>query len=116
MSRGWKAWQDKAGWYVEQLKVKGMTVEPPSPALKAGFQKVGEQLTADWLKKAGADGQALDPRRRSGYRVYREAVRRGALLRPIGDTLYLFPPLTTTPAEIDEMAAILADSLDAVVG
>ena len=36
-----------------------MTVEPPSPALKAGFQKVGEQLTADWLKKAGADGQAL---------------------------------------------------------
>ena len=64
----------------------------------------------------GADGQALDPRRRSGYRVYREAVRRGALLRPIGDTLYLFPPLTTTPAEIDEMAAILADSLDAVVG
>jgi adenosylmethionine-8-amino-7-oxononanoate aminotransferase len=60
-----------------------------------------------------ADGEALDPRRRTGYRVYREAVRRGALLRPIGDTLYLFPPLTTTPGEIDEMAAILADSVDA---
>ena len=58
-TRGWKAWQDKASWYVDQLKAKGMTVEPPSPALKAGFQKVGEQLTADWLKKAGADGQAL---------------------------------------------------------
>jgi adenosylmethionine-8-amino-7-oxononanoate aminotransferase len=60
------------------------------------------------------DGAPLDPRRRTGYRVYREAVRRGALLRPLGDTLYLFPPLTTTPAEIDEMAAILADSIDAV--
>lgn len=36
-----------------------MNVEPPSPALKAGFQKIGEQLTADWLKKAGADGQAV---------------------------------------------------------
>jgi TRAP-type C4-dicarboxylate transport system substrate-binding protein len=58
-TRGWKAWQDKASWYVDQLKAKGMTVEPPSPALKAGFQKIGEQLTADWLKKAGADGQAL---------------------------------------------------------
>src|SRR5436190_5719877 len=57
--RGWKMWQEKGGWYVEQLKLKGMTVEPPSPALKAGFQKVGEQLTADWLKKAGPDGQAL---------------------------------------------------------
>ena len=24
-----------------------------------GFRKIGEQLTADWLKKAGADGQAV---------------------------------------------------------
>jgi adenosylmethionine-8-amino-7-oxononanoate aminotransferase len=62
------------------------------------------------------DGAPLDSSRRTGYRVYREAVRRGALLRPLGDTLYLFPPLTTSPAEIDEMVAILADSLDAVVG
>ncbi len=63
-----------------------------------------------------ADGAPLDPKRRTGYRVYREAVRRGALLRPIGDTLYLFPPLTVTPAEIAEMAGIMADSLDAVMG
>lgn len=63
-----------------------------------------------------AEGTPLDPRRRTGYAVYREAVRRGALLRPIGDTMYLFPPLTATAAEIDQMAAILADSLDAVVG
>ena len=27
--------------------------------MKTGLQKVGEQLTADWLKKAGADGQAI---------------------------------------------------------
>jgi TRAP-type C4-dicarboxylate transport system substrate-binding protein len=58
-ARGWKAWEDKTNWYLDQLKAKGMTVEPPSPALKAGFQKLGEQLTADWLKKSGADGQAL---------------------------------------------------------
>ena len=58
-TRGWKAWEGKANWYLDQLKAKGMTVEPPSPALKAGFQKIGEQLTTDWLKKAGADGQAI---------------------------------------------------------
>src|SRR5450432_1672264 len=63
-----------------------------------------------------ADGTPLDPRRRTGYAVYREAVRRGALLRPLGDTMYLFPPLTATATEVDQMAAILADSLDAVVG
>jgi adenosylmethionine-8-amino-7-oxononanoate aminotransferase len=61
------------------------------------------------------DGAPLDPRQRTGYRIYREAVRRGALLRPLGDTLYLFPPLTATGGEIDEMAAILGASIDAVV-
>lgn len=58
-TRGWKAWEEKANWYIDQLKAKGMTVEPPSPALKAGFEKIGQQLTTDWLKKAGADGQAV---------------------------------------------------------
>ena len=57
--RGWAAWQEKAGWYIDQLKAKGMKVEAPSPALAEGFRKIGEQLTADWLKKAGADGQAV---------------------------------------------------------
>lgn len=57
--RGWKMWQEKAGWYLEQLKAKGMKVQAPSPELAAGFKKAGETLTADWLKKAGADGQAI---------------------------------------------------------
>ena len=57
----------------------------------------------------------LDPRARTGYRVYREAVRRGALLRPLGDTMYLFPPLTVDDGELGAMVAILADSLDAVM-
>src|SRR5688500_13663328 len=58
-ARGWKAWEDKANWYLDQLKAKGMKVQAPSPALKSGFQKVGEQLTQDWLKKAGAEGQGI---------------------------------------------------------
>jgi len=58
-TRGWKMWQDKAQWYLDQLKAKGMKVEPPSAALKAGFKKIGEQLTADWVKKAGPDGEAV---------------------------------------------------------
>ena len=36
-----------------------MTVETPSPALKAGFQRWGAELAKDWLARAGADGQAL---------------------------------------------------------
>jgi adenosylmethionine-8-amino-7-oxononanoate aminotransferase len=61
------------------------------------------------------DGGALDPALRTGYRVYQEAVRRGALLRPLGDTLYLFPPLNTPRPDLDRMVAILAASVDAQI-
>ena len=58
-TRGWKIWQDKTAWYLDQLKAKGMKVQPPSEALATGFRKLGDQLTADWIKKAGAPGQAV---------------------------------------------------------
>src|SRR5688500_4679557 len=38
--RGWKMWQDKASWYLDQLKAKGMKVQAPSDALATGFKKV----------------------------------------------------------------------------
>ena len=58
-TRGWKMWEDKAGWYLDQLKSHGMIVQPPSAQLSADLKKLGDQLTADWLKKAGADGEAV---------------------------------------------------------
>lgn len=57
--RGWKTAIEKTKWYTDQLAAKGMKVQGPSEALASGFRKVGEQLTADWLKKAGADGQGI---------------------------------------------------------
>ncbi len=64
------------------------------------------------------DGTPLDWTRRTGYRVYRHAANRpgvGALLRPIGDTMYLFPPFITPAGDVETMLAILAESLDAVM-
>ena len=58
-ARGWKLWEEKTNWYLDQLKAKGMKVQAPSPALASGFKKAGDTLTADWLKKAGTDGQAI---------------------------------------------------------
>ena len=57
--RGWKLAEEKAKWYLEQLQANKMKVLPPPPALKAGLEKIGEQLTADWLKKAGPEGEAV---------------------------------------------------------
>ncbi|HRJ68729.1 MAG TPA: TRAP transporter substrate-binding protein [Beijerinckiaceae bacterium] len=57
--RGWKKAEELSGWYLKELAAKGMKVAPPSAELAAGLKKYGEDLTATWLKKAGADGQAV---------------------------------------------------------
>ena len=58
-ARGWKVAQEKAVWYVDQLRAKGMKVAKPSPALDAGLKKIGDQLTTDWIAKSGPAGKAV---------------------------------------------------------
>jgi TRAP-type C4-dicarboxylate transport system substrate-binding protein len=57
--RGWKLSEEKTKWYTDQLAAHGMKVQPPSDALRSGLRRIGEQLTADWIRKAGPDGQAV---------------------------------------------------------
>jgi adenosylmethionine-8-amino-7-oxononanoate aminotransferase len=64
---------------------------------------------------ATLDGQTLDASLRTGRRVYREAVTRGALLRPLGDSMYIFPPLDTAPEDLRAMVTVLGESIDAVL-
>jgi TRAP-type C4-dicarboxylate transport system substrate-binding protein len=58
-TRGWKMWQDKSNWYLDQLKSNGMKVMPPGAELMTGFKKIGEQLMTEWMVKAGKDGQEV---------------------------------------------------------
>jgi adenosylmethionine-8-amino-7-oxononanoate aminotransferase len=51
---------------------------------------------------------------RLGYRVYRESVQRGALLRPLGNTLYWFPPLNVKDDELDHLAEVTLASIGEV--
>ena len=57
--RGWKVSEEKTGWYLDQLKAKGMNISKPSPQLTADLKKIGEQMVGDWLKKSGAEGKAV---------------------------------------------------------
>jgi TRAP-type C4-dicarboxylate transport system substrate-binding protein len=64
--RGWRISQEKTKEYLETLASNGMKVQPPSPELAEGLKKIGEQLTADWLKNAGEAGQAVIDAYRGG--------------------------------------------------
>ena len=58
-SRGWKLSMEKNGWYLDQLKARGMNIIKPNPQFSAELKKIGDVMVAEWLKKAGPEGQAI---------------------------------------------------------
>ncbi len=51
----------------------------------------------------------------AGWRVYDEALRRGAYLRPLGSTIYTTPPLNIPLDDLDSLLAAITASVRAVV-
>jgi TRAP-type C4-dicarboxylate transport system substrate-binding protein len=51
--------EEKNGWYVEQLKGKGMSIIVPPEQLTADLRKVGNFMLAEWLRKSGDDGRRV---------------------------------------------------------
>jgi len=58
-ARGWAASEKVNTDTMATLKANGMSVEPPSAALKADLQKVGATMLQEWLSKAGPEGQQM---------------------------------------------------------
>jgi TRAP-type transport system periplasmic protein len=58
-TRGWKLSEDKNGWYLDQLRQKGMNIQKPSEQLTADLRKVGNYMLAEWQRKAGEDGRKI---------------------------------------------------------
>lgn len=54
------------------------------------------------------------PKARPAMALYQEALNRGALLRPIGNTVYWLPPLTTDRQTIVNLAEITLNSIRAI--
>ena len=50
---------------------------------------------------------------RTGWRVYEEALRRGAYLRPLGNVVYVTPSLNIPDADLDQLLAITSESVEA---
>jgi adenosylmethionine-8-amino-7-oxononanoate aminotransferase len=64
---------------------------------------------ASALDLAGEGGYLV----RTGWRVYEEALRRGAYLRPLGNVVYVTPSLNIPDSDLDRLLAIVHDSVEA---
>lgn len=54
---------------------------------------------------------ATGPNKRMGFEIYKQGLKHGALLRPLGNTLYWLPPLNTDKQTIGNLAQITLDSI-----
>jgi adenosylmethionine-8-amino-7-oxononanoate aminotransferase len=60
----------------------------------------------------GIDLGEHDPALRLGHHVTLEARKRGAIIRPLGDTVVLMPPLAISKAELRRLVAITAEAIE----
>ena len=59
----------------------------------------------------GIDLGEHDPALRLGHRVTLAARERGAIIRPLGDTVVLMPPLAISKSDLGQLVEIVADSI-----
>jgi len=77
----------------------------------AEVRQCGMTLAVEMVKdKASREPYPWQERR--GLRVYRHALSRGALLRPLGNVSYLMPPYTITPEQIRFLVEVMEEGID----
>lgn len=80
----------------------------------ANLRRCGNILALD-LYADPARRQPWPPAQRRGLAVYREALARGVVLRPLGDTLYAFPPLSISDGEIELLGRVAGEAITAAL-
>jgi adenosylmethionine-8-amino-7-oxononanoate aminotransferase len=90
-------------------------VRAHAPVIEDAFARIAALPGVERVRTIGMIGAAdlrVEPGRRAGYledagwRVYAEARKRGAYLRPLGNTVYVCPPLTIERAELESLLAM----------
>lgn len=87
----------------------------------SGHKNVGEirhiglinaiELTPDKKNKS-----EYPPESRTGYRIYKKALEKGLILRPLGNVIYFNPPLIINEEEIDKAVSVCAGCIRQILG
>jgi adenosylmethionine-8-amino-7-oxononanoate aminotransferase len=92
-------------------------LQPKIALLGELLERVGAMPEVSEVRRRGTmtgiDLGEHDPALRLGHRVALEARERGAIVRPLGDTMILMPPLSISEAELRRLVSITADAIEA---
>lgn len=72
-------------------------------------------INAIELVKNKSTKEAFDPKLRTGYQIYKKALKKGVLLRPLGDVIYFNPPLIIEPKDMDFVTDIAAECMSEIL-
>ncbi len=117
---------------VENLKIMEQEkiidkLQPKIKKLKSCLEKFKTLEHAGDIRHTGMIGavemvkdkstkEPYDFKERMGHRVFLEALKNGAILRPIGNVIYFMPPLIITEQEIEKLTDIAYFSIKKVTG
>ena len=106
-------------------------VRAKAPLIRAAFERIalipgvarvrslGMMGAADLepgaARRGASSGSGTSYLGQAGWRVYEEARRRGAYLRPLGDTVYVCPPLVIGERDLTDLLQILEESVRAAL-
>jgi len=99
---------------VERLQPKARRVAEAFAALEElpGVERSRSLGMIGALDLAGEAGYLAE----AGWRVYEEARSRGAYLRPLGNVVYVTPPLNIPDEDLEALLGIVRESVEVVAG
>ncbi|MEZ4288475.1 MAG: adenosylmethionine--8-amino-7-oxononanoate transaminase [Polyangiales bacterium] len=94
-------------------------IEPRAKRIAESFEKIGEISGVLCPRSLGMIG-AVDVGRRGynemlGHKVSDVAIKHNLLLRPLGNTVYVVPPLNIPMVDLEKMLRIAHDAIDEVM-
>ena len=73
-------------------------------------------INAIELVKNKTTKEPFDSTLRTGYQIYKKALKKGVLLRPLGDVIYFNPPLIIEKKDMDFVTDVALECLKEVLG
>lgn len=101
---------------IEKNKIKAKVLRDKVEESLKDIPHVGEyrqigMIGAIELVKDKETKEGFDWKERVGYQIYKKALQKGVLLRPLGNIIYFMPPYVITEQEIDYMVKTAKESI-----
>ena len=68
-------------------------------------------INAIELVKDKSTKEPFDSKLRTGYQIYKKALKKGVLLRPLGDVIYFNPPLIISREDMDYVTDVAKECM-----